>query len=254
MRRLHILFAAVLLIAAAPLDAQRVRLDGVVRDDATGALIPQARVELIGPFMQRIGGRAVDSAGSFTFPIRRFGEYRLRVTAPEYGAVDATFRTEAFAYSNVEIRLRRGGTLATPISFLARTQLLPPRAMEGYYTRQRAGGGAFITRMQVELVRPGYISDLIAEAPGVGLQRAGLDGEHRTLVAEASGCPLRVFVDGEPLAPRPATGEPGPSALDGSVDQSMVEGIEVYVDPAAAPAELRGTGETCGAVAVWTRR
>jgi hypothetical protein len=254
MRYARFLLAAVLLLAAAPLGAQRVMLDGVIRDDATNAAIPQARIELLGPFMQRIGTRQVDSLGTFRFPLRRFGEYRVRVSAPGYGPVDAPLRTEAFAYNSVEIRLRRGGTLATPVAFLARTQLLPPAALDGYYMRQRMGRGAFITRTHVELIRPGYISDLIATAPGVTLQRAGPDGEHRTLVSQASGCPLRVYVDGEPLPPRPATAEPGPSALDGSVDQTIVEGIEVYVDPALLPAELGGGTESCGAVGVWTRR
>jgi hypothetical protein len=255
MRYARFLLGTLFLLAAAPLGAQRVVIDGVIRDDASGAALPQARVELLGPFMQRIGARTADSLGTFRFPLRRFGEYRVRVSAPGYGPVDAPLRTEAFAYNSVEIRLRPSGALATPIAFLARTQLLPPPALDGYYARQRMGRGAFITRTHVELVRPGYISDLIGAAPGVTLQRAGPDGEHRTLVAEATGCPLRVYVDGEPLAPRPATSEPGPSALDGSVDQTIVEGIEVYVDPATLPAELGGGGsEPCGAVGVWTRR
>jgi hypothetical protein len=254
MRYARLLLCTVLLLAAAPLGAQRVVLDGVIRDDATGAALPQARVELVGPFMQRIGARTVDSLGTFRFPLRRFGEYRVRVSAPGYAPVDAPLRTEAFAYNSVEIRLRQSGALATPVAFLARTQLLPPASLDGYYARQRTGRGAFITRTHVELIRPGYLSELIATVPGVTLQRAGPDGEHRTLVAQASGCPLRVYVDGEPLALRPATAEPGPSALDGSVDQSVVEGIEVYVDPALLPPEMGGGKESCGAVGVWTRR
>jgi hypothetical protein len=248
MRYTYLLLCAIL-FAAAPLRAQ-VRLDGVIRDDATGAAVPQARVEMMGPYGGRIGTQVADSLGNFRFPLRRLGEYRVRVTAPGYGEVNTTFRTEANAYSSVEIRMRRGGVLASPLTFLARRQLLPSPTLDGYYTRQRSGRGAFITRMHVELVRPGYISDLIAEAPGVGVQRAG---EHRTLVARAAGCPLRVYVDGEPLPPHPAGAEPGPSALDGSVDQTMVEGIEVYPDPATVPAEFGGGSEPCGAVAVWTR-
>lgn len=253
MRYAFFLFAAAIAASAAPLHAQ-VRVDGVVRDDSTGAAIPQARVEVVGPAFQRIGARAADSLGTFRFNLRRFGEYRVKVSAPGYGEVDAPFRTEAFVYSSVEVRLRPRGQLATPLAFLARTQSLPSPALEGYYARQRRGEGAFFTRMHVELVRPGYITDLIATAPGIVQQRAGLDGEHRTLLARGTGCPLRVYVDGQPLALPPSTGEAGPSALDGSVDQTMVEGIEVYVDPATLPAELGGGTESCGAVAVWTRR
>jgi hypothetical protein len=247
-----ILLLAFIAAFAAPLGAQ-VRLDGVVRDDSSSAAIPQARVEVVGPYYQRIGSRAADSLGTFRFSLRRFGEYRVKVSAPGYVDVDAPFRTEAFVYSSVEIRMRRQGQLATPLAFLARTQSMPSPALEGYYARQRRGRGAFFNRMHVELVRPGYITDLIATAPGVEQQRAGLDGEHRTLLTQRTGCPLRVYVDGEPLVLAPSTGEAGPSTLDGSVDQTMVEGIEVYVDPAALPPELGGGTESCGAVAVWTR-
>ncbi|HYW14443.1 MAG TPA: TonB-dependent receptor [Longimicrobium sp.] len=253
MRYAFLFLAAVLAASAAPLQAQ-VRLDGVVRDDSTGAAIPQARVEVTGPYFQRIGARAADSLGTFRFNLRRFGEYRVKVSAPGYADVDAPFRTEAFVYSSVEVRLQPHGELATPLAFLARTQLMPSPALDGYYARQRWGRGAFFTRMHVELVRPGYITDLIATAPGIEQQRAGLDGEHRTLLTRGTGCPLRVYVDGEPLELTPSTGEAGPSALDGSVDQTMVEGIEVYVDPAALPPELGGGTESCGAVAVWTKR
>lgn len=252
MRHALLLLAAAVAFAA-PLSGQ-VRLDGVVRDDSTGASIPQARVEVVGPYYQRIGSRAADSLGTFRFALRRFGEYRVKVSAPGYADVDAAFRTEAFVYSSVEVRLRRQGQLSTALAFLARTQLMPSPALEGYYARQRRGRGAFFNRMHVELVRPGYITDLIATAPGVEQQRAGLDGEHRTLLTRGTGCPLRVYVDGVALVLTPSTGEAGPSVLDGSVDQSMVEGIEVYVDPAALPPELGGGTERCGAVAIWTKR
>lgn len=252
MRHTILFLCAAMSLAAVPLQAQ-VRLDGVIRDDATGQPIPQARVEMMGAYGTRIGAQGADSLGNFRFPVRRLGEYRVRVSAPGYAEASTTFRTEANAYTSVEIRMRREGALATPLTVLARRQLLPSPTLDGYYTRQRSGRGAYITRTHVELVRPGYISDLIATAPGVEIRRGGPDGQHRTLVARAGGCPLRVYVDGEVLPPRPAGPEPGPSALDGSVDQTMVEGIEVYADPAAVPAEFGGGAEPCGAVAVWTR-
>lgn len=253
MRRLSLILCAVALAASVPLRAQ-VRLDGVVRDDSSGAAIVGARIELISPFQRPMGARNADSLGTFTFPLPRLGEYQLRVTARGYQQVQVPMRTEANAYVNAEIRLRRAGALAAPLTYLARTQVMPNQALNAYYARLRVGRGAFFTRMHVEQVRPAYVSDLIGTVPGVVVQRGGRDGEHRTLLAR-TGCVLRTYVDGQLLEYRPATGEPGPAALDAEVDQTIVEGIEVYVDPATVPAELGGGPDaSCGAVGVWTRR
>jgi hypothetical protein len=253
MRRISLLLCAIALIAALPLRAQ-VRVDGVVRDDSSGVAIPGARIELFSPFQRAMGSRTADSLGTFGFPLPRLGEYQVRVSAAGYRQVQVPLRTEAFAYMNVEIRLRRNGALASPLGYLARTQVLPNAALNGYYTRLRTGRGAYLTRIHVEQSRPAYVSDLIGTVPGVMVQRGGLDDEHRTLLAR-TGCLLRTYVDGELLEYRPATGEPGPAPLDATVDQNVVEGIEVYVDPATVPAELGGgTDASCGAVAVWMRR
>lgn len=252
MRRLLLLLCAAAL-SAVPLRAQ-VRLDGVIRDDSSGAAIPGARIELISPFQRPMGSRNADSLGTFTFPLPRLGEYQVRVTARGYQQVQVPMRTEANPYVNAEIRLRRAGTLAAPLTYLARTQVMPNAELNAYYGRLRLGRGAFFTRMHVEQARPAYVSDLIGTVPGVVVQRGGQDGEHRTLLSR-TGCVLRTYVDGQPLAYRPATGEPGPSALDAEVDQTIVEGIEVYVDPATVPAELGGGPDaSCGAVGLWTRR
>lgn len=252
MRPLSIALCAIALAFALPLQAQ-VRLDGVVRDDSSSAAIPNARIELVSPFQRPMGSRTADSLGTFNFPLRRLGEYQVRVSAPGYRQVQVPLRTEAFAYINVEVRLRKNGVLASPVSFLARTQVLPNQALNGYYTRLRIGRGAYFTRMHVEQTRPAYVSDLIGTVPGVVVQRGGLDDEHRTLLAR-SGCMLRMYVDGEVLEHKPATGEPGPAPLDATVEQNIVEGIEVYVDPSTVPPELGGPDSPCGAVAIWTRR
>lgn len=254
---------AALLLAAQPLEAQRarLRLDGVVRDDRTSAPLSNARVQLVSAWHQVTAEQLTDSLGSFTMPLPRMGAYRMRVLRDGYGEVNAEVRTETFVYVSVEVRMLPGGPLMAPLTYLARTQRMPAAALEGYYTRLRTGRGAYITRMHVEMVRPGYISDLIGTVPGVVVQRGGPENEHRTLLARrvADGarvpdCPLRVYVDGQPLPVAPPDGQPGSSQLDGSVDQSMVEGIEVYVDPAAVPAAFAAeTADACGAVAIWTR-
>ena len=261
MRRTLIFFCCTFaLFTAVPLPAQ-IRLEGIVRDDVTGAPIPEARVELLDGWGTLRRVRDTDSLGHFGFPVKRLGVYRVRVRRRGYAEAMGTLLTEAYVYLNVEFRMRPAVALMAPLTLLARAQKLPSPAMAGFHTRLREGRGRYLTREDVQMVRPGYVSDMLANFPGFIVRRGGTDGADRTLFARritAAGvrqadCPLRVFVDGEMLNPRLSSGEPGPAGFDATVDQTMVEGIELYLDPASVPAEFGGPG-ACGAVAVWTRR
>ena len=261
MRRSYLLLCCTFLfLAAGPLSAQ-IRLEGIVRDDATGAAVPEARVELLDGWgtLRRI--RETDSLGHFQFPVKRLGVYRVRVRRRGYAEAMGTLLTEAYVYLNVEFRLRSNAPLMAPLTLLARAQKIPSPTMQGFHVRLREARGRYFTREDVEAVRPGYVSDMVATIPGFIVRRSGEEGRERTLYQQrvtASGvrqadCALRVFVDGEMLNPRLPSGEPGPGGFDATVDQTMVEGIELYLDPANVPAEFGGAG-ACGAVAVWTRR
>lgn len=259
-RTLLLLCSACCLLAAAPLSAQ-IRLQGIVRDDMTGAALPEARVELLDGWGMLRRARTTDSLGHFEFPLKRLGVYRVRVRRRGYAESMGTLLTEAYVYLNVEFRVRPHLPLMAPLTLLARAQKLPSPALEGFHTRLREGRGRYFTREDVENVRPGYVSDMLASIPGFIVRRSGRDNADRLLFQQrvtAAGvrqadCALRVFVDGEMLNPRLPGGEPGPGGFDATVDQTMVEGIELYLDPASVPAELGGPG-TCGAVAIWTRR
>lgn len=260
MRRTSLLICLLSLVAVPPLDAQ-VRIDGIVIDDATGQPIPGARVR-VDDGWAGWRRRFSDSLGNFSVTLGRLGVHRVQVRSPGYPDVLTTVATGAFPYQNIEVRMRKGTQLMTPVTILARSQLLPAPHLQGFHDRLRNRRGAYVTRQQVEAVRPGYISDMIARAPGVLVHRSGRFGEHRFLFARrfADGsrtqvveCPLRVLVDAELVNARSASGELQPVTVDYTVDQTMVDGIEIYVDPAAVPAEFRADGATCGAVVIWTR-
>lgn len=261
MRRTNLLLCLFALFIAAPLTAQ-IRLEGIVRDDMTGAPIPDARIELLDGWGTLRRARNTDSLGNFHFPIKRLGVYRLRVRRRGYAESMGTVLTEAYFYLNVEFRMRPNAALMAPLTLLARAQKIPSSAMTGFHARLREGHGRFFTREDVEALRPGYVSDMLAPIPGMIIRRSGTDNRDRTLFARrvtAAGvrqadCPLRVYVDGELMNPPAANGEPTPGGFDGTVEQTMVEGIELYLDPATVPREFGGGAGGCGAVAVWTRR
>jgi hypothetical protein len=248
-----------LAITLAPSLHAQVRLDGIVVDDATREPIPDARVELYDGWNQLSRARKTDSLGHFQVPLRRLGVYRVRVRGRGYPDVSQLVVTEAYPYHSVEIRLRRGTTLLAPITMLARAQSLPRPEMQAFHHRLRDAEGSFITRDDVESVRPGYISDMLGWSPGVHVRRGGPAGEDRLLIArrvidgQLTECPLRVLVDGELVNARSASGEVAPVAIDGMVDQSMVDGVEIYVNAGEVPAELTNAPAGCGAIAVWTR-
>lgn len=248
----------VALVLAPSLHAQ-VRLEGIVVDDATRRPIPDARVELYDGWGRLSRSRKTDSLGHFKVPLRRLGVYRVRVRGRGYPEVSQLVVTEAYPYHSIEVRLRQSARLLAPITMLARAQSLPRPEMQGFHHRLRSGSGSFITREDVEAVRPGYISDMLAWSPGVFVRRAGPAGDDRLLIARRvvegriTECPLRVLVDGELVNSRSAAGEVAPVAIDGMVDQTMVDGIEIYVNAGDVPAELRNAPAGCGAIAVWTR-
>ena len=258
MRRVLLFLCTLALAAAVPLPAQ-VIVDGVLRDDATGHPIADARIELIDGWGDVKRARLTDSLGNFRMPMRRLGVYRLRVRARGYAPVTATLVTEAYVYHNVEIRVRPRVALGAPLTMLARAQTLPSPVLEAFHARLRSGRGRFFSREQVEMLRPAYVSDLIATAPGVAVRR---DGEDRLLIAQrvtAAGvrqadCAMRVYLDGEMVNPRLPTGELAAGSVDHTIDQTMVEGIEIYPTASAVPTVFSGNGSpSCGAVAVWTR-
>ncbi|HVH12984.1 MAG TPA: carboxypeptidase-like regulatory domain-containing protein [Longimicrobium sp.] len=258
MRRLFFLTCLAAVAFAQPLSAQ-VHLDGIVVDDATRQPVAEARVELYNGWNQLIRARRTDSLGHFQIPIKRLGVYRVRVRGRDYPDVSQLVVTESYPYHSIEVRLRREGPLLAPITMLARAQSLPRPEMQGFHHRMRNGRGSFITRDDVEAVRPGYISDMLAWRPGVFVRRGGASGDDRLLIARRvvegrlAECPLRVIVDGELVNSRSAAGEVAPASIDGMVDQTMVDGIEIYVNTDDVPPEFQNAPAGCGVVAVWTR-
>lgn len=140
---------------------------------------------------------------------------------------------------------------------VARAPVVGPLA--GFYERlQRRLGGYFITREQIERIRPRVLTDLLLSVPGLQLVEL-LDGTRTvrfrnamaTRIAAAPrprvepDCPPQVFLDGS----RTSVG----FGLDREVRPDDVEGIEVYSGP-SVPAVFAGLQARCGVIAIWLRR
>ena len=117
-------------------------------------------------------------------------------------------------------------------------------ASRGFYRRQAAGHGWFLTRSDPEVKRSRTVSDVLRTVPGVNAR--GTTG--RVLVAshrQPGACPLAVFVDGLYTTIR-------------NVDELTLEdiaGLEVYRGPSEVPLAYTAPSydRTCGALLVWSR-
>jgi hypothetical protein len=152
----------------------------------------------------------------------------------------------------------------------------------GFYERQRADFGHYLTRDQIDLRRPQRMTDLLVAIPGVKIVPAA-SGAGRTQVqlrgsrpSEGGPCDPRVFIDGfvavrggakiktpdgtnvEGVLGDPSStdvDDPGPT-LDDLVSPREIEAMEVYRSSSQIPARFGGAGPAtrCGVIVVWTRR
>jgi len=179
-----------------------------------------------------------------------------------------------------EFRLRPAATTLSAVEVSAQAMR---RYLEraGFYERQRADFGHFISPEKIEARQAARITDLLTSVPGVTLVRmtTGTVGAfyvelRGSNIGEGGVCRPRVFVDGVLFAKgdsRPARPAPA-NAVERRVEQeaqqldqgmslddighpTTIAAIEVYRSATQVPVEFGGTsvGTLCGAIVIWTR-
>jgi hypothetical protein len=241
-----LLSAAVCFCAvASPLAAQSVH--GKLLANNTDKPIPVAAVTLVGDSTtSAVSVVTTAPDGGFAIEAPAPGVYRIHAEVPGY----RTTVTPA-------IELRTGDQIGVTMHLLPDTavQLTPVKVTSnnrkansragGFYDRmQRYKMGKFITRDDIEKRKPFRVSDLLMTVPGLQVvpSRWGF-GED---VITSSGCRPAVYLDGLRYPLRH-------ESVDDIVNPNDLEGIEVYTNPATVPVELSGPGNSCGAIALWTR-
>ncbi len=222
------------------------------------------------------------------------GEYRLEAPRPGRYFVEA----HSFGYRrwvDGPIDLRAGDDWETeyhlaaiPFELDPVEVTVPAPAYEpflqrvGFFERQKADFGHFITRDEIERRAPARMTDLLSSVPGVrlvpsssGLTRSSLSFRGSRL-SMGGACHPRVFVDGLivilgdarvrgtdiygfPEQPTEVEADPAERpeiALDDVVIPEDVAAVEVYRRGAEVPARFGGTSTStqCGVIAIWTRR
>jgi hypothetical protein len=245
---------------AAPVGAQDpVRIEGRVVEEDSGEPISAVDVVVRAANDRYLASMQTDEEGRFQVDIRRADAVWL--FASRIGYVDN--RTPLLHFDDnrffeVEIRLDPAAILLAPLAVVARRSGDRSPVLANFDHRVRTGTGYYITRRDIERVKPMYVTDLLATVPGVRIIPAGAGTRRIIEMGRTAGrnCPVQIFVDGM-LVTRdlgPFTSGSGRFTVDDIASPNSVEGIEIYRGLSSVPAEFLTPEAECGVVAIWTRR
>jgi hypothetical protein len=257
------LIALVALAVAPPAAAQNAILAGRVIDSITGEGVSAVHVEVVASRSRIIATSLSDSTGAVVIGPFPAGRYTLRLQRVGYATSEEPITAEAGVTPRLEFALTPAPVALPGVAAQGRAQPALG-AMSGFWQRRERGLGHFVTREDIERIRPMRTEDILRTVPGariesVGYGRVAIFGR----VRNASGAPCipATFVNGMPYVMT----ERG---LDDFAPDE-IEAVEVYSGASRIPAEFNATGSRavagrrdnpivgsprCGAIVIWTRR
>jgi CarboxypepD_reg-like domain/TonB-dependent Receptor Plug Domain len=241
--RFRFLAIGLIAFAASPLHAQggAAVLDLMISESGNGRPLAGVRVDVIGQRLSDVTDprghvriRRIPAGTQFV-RVQRIGyetqSLTLELAAGDTVQLDLTLSSNAIALDTVT------ATREGPVQALARN---------GFYDRQKAAGGRFVTRADLDQHPGEPTHSAFQRIRGVSVvtTRNGFQvmGQHGPVSAGTVGCAMRVWLDGMPWR----------GDLD-EIPQETIEAIEVYPSPSEVPAQYGGTNSACGVVLIWTR-
>jgi hypothetical protein len=250
-----LLFAAALLVGTTAAEAQ-LELHGRVIDDASGEPVAGAAVTLLNTRGRAMARYVANDSGIFSFTVERPQAMRFRAERVGYRQiVTPAFDPAGYAVFHVEVRMDVAAVLLAPLEVVARSRGSVSPTLAGFEHRRSSGAGWSISREEIAQRNVTRVSDILAMAPGVTINR------RIVYMARAGNCPAQIYIDGSHIN-RPVGQLPGRRSgsitemfpIDDLVRPSSVEGIEVFQGISRVPAEFLTPEAACGVVAIWTRR
>jgi len=187
--------------------------------------------------------------GRFALPGLLPGTYEVEIRRLGYQTRTATVTVEAGRTTEVFATLSANPIQLEPIEVTVGSAYLE---RSGVYLRARRGGGALVTRRDLDRIDPILMSEVLSRIPGISLvqRREGVEAvTRRQLDTAATGpCPLLPYLDGVRMT-------------DWDLDlvaPDALEAIEVYTGP-DTPVEYGSPFDAqaeyhCGVVLIWTTR
>jgi len=184
------------------------------------------------------------------------GRYLLPGVYPGEAKVQAQrmgFQLQSTMVSVKQADTARADIVMPSIAYIAdaiTTAAATSSRMALFEQRRARGGGAFITRADIERRHADKLSEILRSVAGVSIRSNTTAGQRpvveidRSSRSIASGvCEVQLYVYGHPY-PR------------GNIDDfppETVEGIEVYRGGSELPTEYRAQTAGCGVIGIWTR-
>ena len=265
-RALIVILAGIFTTEAA--GAQGGSLSGRVFTDSSA--VPLVGVEVAIPSAQRTV--RTDTRGAFRITGLAPGRYLVLVRMPGYVPVTDTVTIDSDTDIAKDYRLTATTTALDSVHVIATSPGLSVR-MRTFERRRAMGIGSFISPEELRKKEEVTLRFVLARIPSLRFVMYG----NATFVSLArgiasrnlpkaipwesrspEGCWVQIYLDGiriyTPVAEvRGSSGsaQPVPNMEDFRVRD--LEAIEFYSGPAQTPAELGGTGATCGTLVLWTR-
>jgi hypothetical protein len=246
MRRSALLATCLLSFASSgPLLAQRAAIYGTVRDSVSGNPVAGADVSLVGEGI----GAVTTGNGHFELNGVRSGVHTIVVRRVGFQLGAAEFDITLTSSTRVDM----GTIVLLPVAMELDPILVEAEAarqtlhMTGFFQRQRAETGTFITFEDIDVLSPQRTSELLRRIPGFRVARDGSAASARGVPSISSGfssCMVNYYIDGvHSDAPN----------VDVLIPTSIA-GIEIYTGAATTPPTFRVAGNAkCGVVAIWTK-
>lgn len=256
--------AALGTLAAAPSTASAqarqdsVLLQGQVVEEETGDPIAFVALTMLDRQGRIIGRAEGDRQGRFSYVARNRAGLGIRVERIGYQDNETPLLWfDGYDFYQVEIRMDREAVLLAPLEITARRSQ-KSSVLADFEHRSQRGMGWYLTRAEIESRNPSRVTDLLSMAPGVSLSSSG-QGLRRVVEmvrngAQASRCPVQVYLDGMHLNAMNGPWHTQVVAIDDYVAPESVQGIELYRGLSTVPAQFLNEYAKCGVVAVWTRR
>lgn len=228
---------------------------GRLLDGAAMQPVPHGFIELLDTASFQVAATQSDEGGDFTLSAPAPGKYLIRA--------------EAFSYHSIEdgpVDLGAGDTARVEFFILPKPEELDPLVVEasrsefhlrtsGFYRRQERGMGQFITREDIDDIRPIDLSSLMVwGAMGIYLRPNAVGvmvpafpaGRSSTESARIGWCYPMYFLDGLPLMVES-------DEMAFSVHPIDVAAVEVYATRSETPAQYRDPRASCGTILIWSR-
>lgn len=229
---------------------------------APRVVFAQAKTSTLVGWIRDAGGHPLTNAdvtiGSMNALARTDSTGRFILRDLDAQKVEVMIRRLGFDAETFDFTLHAGQVDSVAVQMQQNAQLLDEMrtnaalshrfyTLEEFYKRRDRGGGAFLTRAEIEQHHTTVLTEVLREVPGIRIVRAGRNGKNGGVRFQSAraNCPPELWIDGQ-------------RAHNTEVDDIIatdVEAMELYPGPSTTPMEFsqQSSSYNCGTIVIWTR-